>query len=704
MARSAPPSIYRPVKFKPQALGPLAGLAVADSAGIERPETPPAPFVSIPFCQDDDFVNRGDILGQITPIEYAYRTAEQPAGEVADKWVFWIHAGTQARVVEGFQTIADTVMLAGRNQPQADIMLLVSRWLHSERSGKWVVILDGADDADVLFAANQHATQDTRPLASYLPQNPNGSILVTTRDRDLAFRLTGRHSSIIDVGPMAMADALALLWKKVGNESDIVASEGLVEALDFVPLAVIQAAAHIQMRSSRCSVTKYLADFRRSEQMRSGLLRYSAGDLRRDGGASGSILATWQISFDYIRNKRPSAVDLLSLLSFFDRHGIAESDIRYIKGLPHGLRAEQTDQAEPADSGSADGSDDSSSDDGDRKTQDFEDDVAMLRNFCFIGTNKAGDVFEAHRLVQLSTRKWLEAHNLLEEYKAQYIKRMVALVPTGKYENWAICQRLFPHVEEAMNHRPSDKGPWQEWTQILHNGGWYAWSQGWYEVAERMVQKARRIRQKRLGQENKATLASISLLALVLSVRGKYKVAESLDVQVMETSAKILGKEHPDTLTSMANLASTYWNQGRWKEAESLDVQVMETSTKVLGKEHPDTLTSLANLASTYRNQGRWKEAESLDVQVMETRKKVLGKEHPDTLTSLANLASTYWNQGRWKEAESLDVQVMETSARVLGKEHPDTLTSMANLAFTRKDASIRSRASIYDIVPVYME
>ncbi len=54
------------------------------------------------------------------------------------------------------------------------------------------------------------------------------------------------------------------------------------------------------------------------------LLEYDAGDLRRDGGASNSVLTTWRISFDYIRLKRPSAADLLALMSFFDRQGIPE--------------------------------------------------------------------------------------------------------------------------------------------------------------------------------------------------------------------------------------------------------------------------------------------------------------------------------------------------------------------------------------------
>ena len=51
-------------------------------------------------------------------IEYAHRVA---AGQPYT-WVFWVYAGTQARVEEGFRTIADTIKLSGRNQPKADIL------------------------------------------------------------------------------------------------------------------------------------------------------------------------------------------------------------------------------------------------------------------------------------------------------------------------------------------------------------------------------------------------------------------------------------------------------------------------------------------------------------------------------------------------------------------------------------------------------
>ncbi|KAK4653927.1 LOW QUALITY PROTEIN: hypothetical protein QC762_0088630 [Podospora pseudocomata] len=683
----------------------------------ERSETPPRPFATIPFSRDPDFVNRGDILEQIDrrcsepaarvalvglggigksqlAIEFAHRiTEKQP-----DIWVFWVHAGIYERVEDGFRTIANTVKLAGRNEPKANIpqLLAVQR---TERQMDHDP--DSADDRDVFDNANiAHGTtsgneRERRPFATYLPQSQNGSIIVTTRNRELAFRLTGRRQNMIEVGPMAQTDALALLEKKLGSPADLDVAADLVQALDLVPLAISQAAAYIQARAPRSSPEKYLAEFRKSEHRKSSLLQYDAGDLRRDGGASNAVLTTWQISFDYIRSKRPSAADLLSLMSFFDRQGIPDWVLkppRVTKEDIPGRRIDEDgdtdfDNGRSATDGAVDDDMDSDTDsdltDDSADTTDdgFEDDVAMLRDYCLIATTEM-DEFEMHGLVQFSTRKWLEQWGQQETFKQKFIERMAASFPTGDNKNWATCRNLFAHVQVALGYRPSENRE-EIWATLLYNGGWFAWSQGRYEVAQRMVGKARRARENRLGKEDTASLDSMSLFALILLDRGQWEEAEKLFVQVMETRKTKLGADHRDTLSSMANLASTYRNQGRWDEAEKLEVQVMETSKTKLGADHPDTLTSMANLSATYRKQGRWEEAEKLEVQVMETRKTKLGADHPDTLSSMANLASTYRNQGRWEEAEKLEVQVMETSKTKLGADHPDTLTSMANLAAT---------------------
>ncbi|KAM7215496.1 P-loop containing nucleoside triphosphate hydrolase protein [Rhypophila decipiens] len=527
----------------------------------ERAETPPAPFAIIPFSRDPDFVNRGGILDQIygrcsepagrvslvglggvgksqLAIECAYRVA----AEQTNKWIFWIHAGTQARVEEGFRTIADAVKLPGRNHPKADIPQLVYSWLSNERNGGWVIVLDSADDSDVFYSTTG-PTPKSKPLATYLPQSRNGAILVTTRNKNLARRLTGNDANILDVGPMVEADALSLLKKKLGLP-DIDRATELVRVLEYVPLAISQAAGYIRAGAPRSSPEKYLDEFRAGERKRIKLLRHDGGDLRRDGSASNAILTTWQISFEHICSKRPSATDLLSLMSFFDRQGISESLLKDSDGA-QGVKSNKKLEAGESES----------EDDCNNAEDMFEDDVAMLQDYCLVSTNEAGDVFEMHGLVQLSTRKWLEARGLQEKFKAQFVKRMAMSFPTGDYSNWVICRRLFVHVEKAMGCRPADGEMEEVWARLLYNGGWYALLQGQYEIAERMVDKARRTREKRLGREDEASLQSVLLYASVMKARGRWKEAESLDVQVMETSSRVLGEEHPDTLTSMANLA-----------------------------------------------------------------------------------------------------------------------------------------------------
>ena len=59
-----------------------------------------------------------------------------------------------------------------------------------------------------------------------------------------------------------------------------------------------------------------------------------------------------------------------------------------------------------------------------------------------------------HGLVQLATRKWLEAHGQIEKWRRQFLKHLDAELPTGEYENWERCQALFPHAQSAAAQRP----------------------------------------------------------------------------------------------------------------------------------------------------------------------------------------------------------------------------------------------------------
>jgi putative hemolysin len=584
-----------------------------------------------------------------------------------------VHAGNAARLEQSYRDIADQVRLSGRTNSQANVFELMRDWLRDEKHGKWLLVLDNADDAAVLASLPGH---DQQHLSRYLPPSKYGTVVVTSRSGHAASRLVEERDTL-HIRPMHDTSAQALLRKKLGPDVDTDGVGELAAALDYMPLALVQAAAYIQKRAPHYSVQQYLEEFRRSDKRKATLLDQEAGHLRRDDQAKNSIIITWQISFEHIRSTRRSAADLLSLMSFFDRQGIPKTLLRfqYITQTAHeGTRA---GDIEEIDSDEEDATLKSIIDDA------FIGDILVLRDYSFVSETIDPKTLEMHSLVQLATQRWLEVKGEVEGWKQQFISTLCMVFPPGLYENWEWCQVLFPHAIAALGKRPRSNESCKDWALLLHNAAWYACERGSVDEAETLARTSMEVRSNLLGVESDETLRSMALVGWALSRGGRWEAAEQLDVQVMETRKTKLGTDHPDTLNSMNNLASTYWYQGRLEAAEQLQVQVLETRKTKLGADHPDTLNSMINLASTYCNQERLEAAEQLQMQVMETSRTKLGADHPDTLTSMANLASSYYIQGRWETSEQLSVQVMEIRKTKLGADHPDTLTSMSNLAST---------------------
>jgi hypothetical protein len=144
---------------------------------------------------------------------------------------------------------------------------------------------------------------------------------VTTRSKGVALRIV-EENDIIMVDPMNKIHAEALFEKKVRRQANQEDTTELMEALEYMPLAIVQAAAYIKQMAPYSSVKQYLKEFRKSDHRRLSLLNHEGGQLQQDWEAKNSIILTWQISFDHIRQARPIAADLLSLMSFFDRQGI----------------------------------------------------------------------------------------------------------------------------------------------------------------------------------------------------------------------------------------------------------------------------------------------------------------------------------------------------------------------------------------------
>lgn len=420
--------------------------------------------------------------------------------------MLWVHASNAARFAQSFRDIADSVKIAGRQGPQANIFKLVHDWLRGCKHS-WLLVLDNVDDARFLVerpAAD--AKTGARPLREYIPHCNRGLVLVTTRNRQAALKLVEQRD-IVEVEPMDEQSALALLYKKLGTQADDSRIAELAAALEYMPLAIVQAAAYILQRSSRYSVVRYLDDYRKSEWKRTSLLEFDDGQLQRDWEATNSIIVTWQMSFEYVRQTRPSAAELLSLMSFFDWQGIPDGLLqrRGKREEEDNSHHQQRPTTEAADSDVEEDDASQSSTSAESEVDTFEDDVVALRNFCFVSDETGGTSFEMHALVQLATRTWLAAHGQHERWKQQFISNLSAAFPTGAYKNWAVCGPLFAHAKAAMEQRPKDKQVLMEWATLMYRAAWYAVQKGNTTEAEQLATASMNARQTALGREHEDT-------------------------------------------------------------------------------------------------------------------------------------------------------------------------------------------------------
>jgi nucleoside phosphorylase/tetratricopeptide (TPR) repeat protein len=577
-------------------------------------------------------------LGGVGKTQVALELAHRIRDRDKECSIFWVPCTSHAMIEQTFLYIAQKLGLHDVNP--AEVKEQVKIYLSSKRAGKWLLVFDNADDAEMWFASIHTAP----PLEDSLPESEQGRILFTTRNQDVAMDLAPFNTvSIPDVDKQT---AVQILEKTLAHEDllrDTTTTTALLEQLAFLPLAITQASAYIIKKG--INLATYLKLLQEQEQDAVELLSEDFRDPGRYKDVQNSVITTWLISFHQIQRQDPLAADYLFFIACID-----------YRNIPQSLLPQLTSRKQKVDA------------------------LGLLNAYSF--TNGQERDIDMHRLVYIATRNWLRKNALFSYWIQRVAEHLQNVFPDNHHTNRGLWREYLPHALTLVheNEFVIQEHNYLDLTEKIAN---CLASDGRYQEAEALYTKLTEINQEKAGAQDPSTLASMANLASTYRNQGRWDEAEKLNVQVMETSKAVLGAEHPDTLTSMANLASTYRIQGRWDEAEKLNVQVMETSKAVLGAEHPSTLISMANLASTYQNQGRWDEAEKLNVQVMETFETVLGAEHPDTLTSMANLASTYRIQGRWDEAEKLNMQVMKTRKIVLGAEHPSTLISMANLAST---------------------
>ncbi|EXL45101.1 hypothetical protein FOCG_13864 [Fusarium oxysporum f. sp. radicis-lycopersici 26381] len=585
----------------------------------------------VPFERNEGFVGREDVLrlllDRISPSankDACQRTVIQGLGgigktqialEVAFRLrdadpscsVFWVPAVDATTFENAYRDIGQRLRVAGLDDDKADVKTLVQAAMSRDDTDQWLLIIDNADDLELMFGSGA--------LAQYLPCSTNGSILFTTRTREVTNQLDIYAAGIIEPTKMKREEAREMLQARLREDQvpDRASTDSLLDFLDDLPLAIRQASAY--MFKTGISTARYLEYCLSSDATLVKLLSREFEDRGRYDRIKNPVATTWLISFKHISRDSQQAGEYLEFMCF-----LAERDIP-ISLLPPASDEMETEEA-----------------------------LGTLEAYGFITRREEGESLDMHRLVRLAMWNWLRQEEQARQRYCDVVQRLDEVFPFPKHENREIWMRYMAHAQRVVESDEECEDE-EAMSRLLFNVAEALSMQGRYEGAAKLYRETQEMTEKVLGKEHLSTLSSMNNLASVLDDMGEYKEAEKMYRETLELSEKVLGKEHPSTLSSMNNLASVLDNMGEYKEAEKMHQETLELKEKVLGKEHPSTLDSMNNLATVLDNMGEYDEAEKMYRETLELKEKVLGKEHPSTLGNMNNLASVLDNMGAWERA-----------------------------------------------------
>ncbi|KAJ5883102.1 uncharacterized protein N7473_009988 [Penicillium subrubescens] len=630
-----------------------------------------APVFMVPFQRDPKFLERQSIMENIKSkfktarrvalaglggvgksqiaIEHCYRFREQHP----NAHVFWIYAGSAVRFEQGYQEIARRLALPGWDNPKVDILELVHEWLSDERNGEWLMTVDNADDAAVFFgnkiSSNSQDRKISKSLVRYLPQSSTGYIIFTTRDKRAGERLAGREKPI-EILPMNAVDSLNLLRGRIPEDewSDDEAMK-LVEELAYLPLAITQAAAFI---SENClTVSEYLELLATGEEDLKDLLSEDLEDLRRDLDTENSVIRTWKLSFDQISREKARAAQILSLMAVLDHHRAPRMLLRQEGETEVGFRTA----------------------------------LGALQAFSLISAEKDKDAaVRMHRLVALSTKKWLELTGMLRHWQTEALRVLSVKFPgrdSYLYENWPVLEALTPHAQLVFSYTFSTAADLLECAKLLDFAALYDLTNGKYSEAYEKCLKSLDIRENLLPADHPLTLDSAQTLGETLLHLGELASARSMLQKAVTGREKSLGELHPDTLESVSDLTITLLELNELAAAEETALRALRGREQILGEDHPDTFVSLNILSMLRQCQGDLESAKETTEKVLEWRQSSLGPENPHTIMTLNNLAVLQYRRGEHELAKNTLMTVLAGEEKLLGADGYDIQVSLSNLA-----------------------
>ncbi|WP_329174833.1 FxSxx-COOH system tetratricopeptide repeat protein [Streptomyces sp. NBC_01477] len=575
--------------------------------------------------------------------EYVYRFG--PEYDV----VWWVRAAERGTLREKLAGLAPALGLVTGREYGERLRAVRDALRRGEPYGRWLVILDGADQPD--------------DIHDLVPNGP-GHVLITSQNREWS-----EHNSVlIEVPVYDRVESVAFVRRRAPrlDEAD---ADKLAEALGDLALALDQNAG--ALNDSNTPVDEYIELLRHGADIEPGLK--VAADFQMTYYTAFSIL------LNRLREDKPEAVDLLRLCVFFAPGPIPVRLLRDlpIRDVPEQLAGLMEDpllwnsaisklaqwsviQSDPQESGAEES----------------------------VGST---EIVQMHRLVYQAVRADMPEEEL--STYSRVVRRILAAADPSRPSD----TRLWPRYAEIVPHLAASgalESTNPEIQNMVLNCLRYLYLSGEYRAGLRVAELAAEQWPQLLEPGHPRLWDLIHHRANLMRATGDYTATEAIDRAAYEQLLADRGDRDLLVMRAAGSLAADLRTLGRYDEALDLSLVVRDGYAELVGEEDSRTLSAQNNVAITYRLLGRYQEAMKLDQDTMEARRELLHDRHNWTLSSENHFAHDLRLVGRYEQATSVQERNCEVHRTVLGADNPQTLRAEHNLALCLYRAGDRPKAA----------
>jgi hypothetical protein len=175
-----------------------------------------------------------------------------------------------------YRKLGSLAKIPGHDDTKQNVGLIVKQWLEGPQSGEWILVIDNGDNKLDFYPEPMSTTSKESDnvsighdgIAKFIPRGSKGTVIVTTRDREVAKYLANQNVIIKpELGP---EQAIELFYQYYSNSesasNDTPALQHLLLELQHLPLAIVQVAVYLDLNRS-ITTSRYLEMFKRYKRI-----------------------------------------------------------------------------------------------------------------------------------------------------------------------------------------------------------------------------------------------------------------------------------------------------------------------------------------------------------------------------------------------------------------------------------------------------